>query len=116
MGNETGFLPWFASGAPAIWAGFFALAVWWIRGIPARKQQDTEARRSAADISDALAERLEARVKYLEARDEECHEELDDAKKRLAELEGYNLGQGRANQEAQLIVSAEREKNKGADQ
>lgn len=119
MGNETGFIPWFASGAPAIWGGFFALAIWWIRGIPARKEQHTAAKRSAAEISDGLLERsdarnltLEDRMRHLEEREEECQHKLTDALGRIAELEGYNLGRGRADQDAQRIVSEEREANK----
>lgn len=52
--------------------------------------------------------RLDKRVQSLEVSEERCREELADAKQRLAELEGFNIGQGRAWQEAQGIVSAER--------
>lgn len=43
----------------------------------------------------------------------DCEEEVTQLKHRVAELEGYNIGRGEAKQEAQLIVSADREARKG---
>ncbi len=53
--------------------------------------------------------RLDHRVQSLEVSEERCREELADAKGRIAELEGYNIGAGKARAEAQRIVSTERE-------
>lgn len=54
-------------------------------------------------------DRLDKRVRRLEAENEECHSNLADATRRIAELEGYNLGKGEAREHAQLIVSADRQ-------
>jgi hypothetical protein len=43
---------------------------------------------------------------------ESFRNDLGDARGRIKELEGYMLGQGRANQEAQRMLSEEREKDR----
>lgn len=68
-----------------------------------------EAKRDTATAADALLARYENRVASLEAAEEKCRYDLADAIRRLSELEGYMMGRGEAKQEAQLIVSAERQ-------
>lgn len=68
-----------------------------------------EARRDKAAIDHGLYERLAARCEKLETSEQKCRADLADAVKRIAELEGYMIGTGAAKQDAQRIVSTERE-------
>ena len=52
--------------------------------------------------------RMDERMQKLEASEQECRRELNATKGRVAELEGYMMGRGRADQEAQRIVSIDR--------
>lgn len=52
--------------------------------------------------------RLVERCKRLEKAEEQCRNDLADVKERLAVLEGYEFGQGKARQDAANIVAAER--------
>lgn len=54
--------------------------------------------------------RLDERCRQIETREEACQHLLTDAVRRIAELEGYNIGQGKARQDAQVILSVERGK------
>lgn len=114
--SDGSFATWLTSPAPPVWLAFIGLAVLAIRFFPSWKQRWTEAR--TAD--DAIVgnqwtrltseiKRLDHRVRSLEESEEKCRAELADAKNRIAELEGYNMGRGEARNEAQRIVSAERE-------
>ena len=113
---DGSFVSWITSPAPPVWLAFIGLAVLAIRFFPSWKQRWTEARTADDAIvgnqwSRLTGEinRLDGRVKHLEISEERCRIELADAKNRIAELEGYNMGQGKARQEAQAIVSTERE-------
>ena len=120
--NEPTFTGWLSSGAPALWAGFFMLAGWIVRTWPVWKQRVTEARASDDALVGAQWTRfqneiarlvtrvgdLEDKYQRLEESEQRCREELADAKGRIAELEGYNIGTGSARQEAAGIVAAER--------
>lgn len=62
-------------------------------------------------LNEALSEeikRLAERCQRLEGAEERCRTDLADALKRLSALEGYELGQGKARQEASQIVAIER--------
>lgn len=59
--------------------------------------------------------RLDARCALIEDREQQCRDDLAGALGRIAELEGYNIGQGRARQDAQIIVSTDRELRKGGE-
>lgn len=97
-------------------------AVLAVRFYPSWKQRWTEARtaddaivgnqfRRWQEEIGRLVQRvsdLEAKCDRLEASEERCRNELADAKGRIAELEGFNMGQGKARQEAAHIVAAER--------
>ena len=97
-----------------------------VQGFPAIILALVERRRATAAEKAADWERLRDEVKRLSAENEQCHEDLakerecrhrdvsalrDDlnaAKGRIAELEGYMMGAGKANQEAAGIVAIER--------
>ena len=51
---------------------------------------------------------VEDKCAKLEESEERCREELADAKGRIAELEGYNIGSGSARQDAARIVAVDR--------
>jgi hypothetical protein len=52
--------------------------------------------------------RLDARCALIEGREEKCQQELAGALGRIAALEGYNDGRGKAAQDAAGIVAVER--------
>lgn len=98
-----------------LYAVALAVSVVIIRAGPSFMQRWNErlrdlSRAKAGDWSRLRGEiaRLDERCRLIESREEDCRRELAGAVGRIAELEGYNAGQGRAAQEAQLIVSAER--------
>lgn len=109
-----------AAGTASVF-GLLAIRVW--SGIPKFMEQwlalrQAKALEKAADWSrrgDLLKDqgdeikRLGERCKRLEAAEEKCRNDLADAKERIATLEGYNIGEGKALNEAQRILSAERE-------
>lgn len=69
--------------------------------------------REAAKASDwtrlrGEIDRIDGRCQRLEEREEECQRNLADARTRLADLEGYMMGQGEAKQAAQRALSADR--------
>ncbi len=114
MANDS-FIAWITSAAPPAYALLLGCAVLAVRFFPVWKQKWTEAR--TAD--DAIVgnqwkrfqeeiTRLDGRCARLEESEERCQAALSDATRRIAELEGYEIGKGRAAQEAQGIVSAER--------
>jgi len=97
-------------------ASILAVAVWrgWT-GLPAVMAQWNERLRDkvaerATDwtrLRDEIG-RLDARCKSLEEAEQRCRSELADAVRRLSTLEGYEMGRGKAAQDAQAIVSTER--------
>lgn len=112
---DGGFTAWITSAAPPAYALLLGCAVLAVRFFPVWKQKWTEAR--TAD--DAIVgnqwkrfqeeiKRLDERCGRLEEREEECQKKLGEAIHRIAELEGYDEGQGRARQEAQGVVSLDR--------
>jgi hypothetical protein len=116
MGEANSFISWLSSGGAAIWLGFFMLLGWMVRTWPVWKQRVTEAKAGADTIAgNQMARlvgeigRLAQRVESLEASEERCRTDLADAKMRIAELEGYNMGRGEARNEAQRMLSNERE-------
>lgn len=58
------------------------------------------------------ATRLDERCQRLEESEERCREELRDVKDRLAQVEGFMIGQGHARQDAARIVAVERLEDK----
>lgn len=110
----------------AAWASTFLIAVLVVRlwsGSPAMFAQWIEYRRAkaaerAADWTRLRDEnkRLDERCRRLEVAEERCRDELGEVKTRLSTLEGYELGRGKAAQEASNIVAIERleaDKRKG---
>lgn len=125
MGNDTGFVPWFVSGAPALWAGFFLVAAWYIRTRPIWKQKVTEAAAGAEAITASQFGRLQTeitrmalRIENLENQCEELHKEHMACLEREAhersgrlEAEAMLVGKGNIDQEVQRRLSAERQKD-----
>lgn len=100
----------FIQALPQLSIGGLLLLVFFLliyRG-PLYLERRNEERRDRAAIDDALYKRMDERVQYLEHREAECQEKLMDAVRRIAELEGYMIGAGKANQEAAGIVAIER--------
>jgi GH24 family phage-related lysozyme (muramidase) len=98
-----------------LWSGAPALFAQWIAYRAAKA-----AERSADwDRRSEELTRLDQRCRRLETAEERCRTELADMTQRVAALEGYNIGKGKARNDAQLIVSAERQidaDKKGKDQ
>lgn len=114
--SDGGFAAWLMSPAPPAWAASLVFATLVFKFYPLWKQRWTEARTAEDAITGhqwtrltGEITRLDAEIKMLKQSEQNCREELADAKSRIAELEGYNIGQGKALQEAQRIVSTERE-------
>lgn len=102
-------------------AAFIALALFALlvlrmwNGAPAMFEQWISWRRARAEHKAAewgrlLSEnkRIDERCIRLETAEERCRAELLDVKGRLAALEGYMAGQGKASQEAAGVVALER--------
>lgn len=116
----------FFSWATAAWGALLLNAVALFRAWPAIMGRRNEARRDAAaeKASDwerlrSEVNRLSERVEALETKVEECERREDawreravTAESELVKLQAYELGRGVARQEAQKIVSAEREQQK----
>jgi septal ring factor EnvC (AmiA/AmiB activator) len=119
---DATFMAWITSAAPPMYALALGCAVLAVRFYPHWKQKWTEARTAEdaivgnqwkrfQDEIDRLVNRItdiEKKCDRLEASEERCKSDLADAKRRIAELEGYDEGQGRARQEAAGIVARER--------
>lgn len=94
-----------------VWVAAALVALGVIRlwhALPAIMERLNERRRDRAAIEGDQYERMDARLQRLEQSEEECQHKLVDALRRIAELEGYNIGQGMARQEAAVIVATER--------
>lgn len=101
----------YALAAPVwIWVCLYGLRT--VKEWPNIMARRNEAKRDAAQIAGGMLDRLDKRIQFLEAAEEECRAELASAKGRIAELEGYNIGRGEAKQDAQRMLSAEREADK----
>lgn len=77
-------------------------------GAPKWFEQWISYRRAKAEEKAADWSRLRDHCNFLMAAEETCRSELNDVKGRLATLEGYMAGQGRAYQEAAGINALER--------
>lgn len=116
MGNVGDFA--FLIGAP-LWVAVLIYGIRSFKDWPGIMARWNERRRDAAQIEarqyarlDSRSQRLEERCDRLEASEEECRRELAAAKGRIAELEGYNQGRGKADQEAAGIVAVERQRER----
>lgn len=87
-----------------MWNGAPAMFEQWIAWRRARAEH------KAAEWGRLLNEnkRIDERCIRLEAAEERCRSELLEVKERLASLEGYMAGQGKASQEAAGVVALER--------
>lgn len=88
----------------------FVMRMW--NGAPAMFQQWIAYKRAKAEEKAADWSRLRDHCNFLMQAEEKCRSELNDVKGRLANLEGYMAGQGRASQEAAGIVAIERLKDR----
>ncbi len=116
MDEIIGVLRWPAT---PLWVVALAAMVALFKSWPAIMAKVNEARRDseAAKAGDwtrlrGEIDRLDERCAQIEEREQECQRQLTDALHRIGELEGYNLGVGKANQEAAGIVAAERLKGR----
>ena len=99
--------------------GVLAWRIW--PAIPAIMGRINDRRRDHQNASDRLQDRLEGRVDKLEKRCDkleeelaECHRERDEWMSRAVAAEATMIGKGRADQEAQIIVSTERQADAAA--
>lgn len=95
----------------AAWAGvaLFSLLIARIwNGAPAMFEQWIAYKRAKAEEKAAAYNQLREHCSFLIEAEERCRVELNDVKGRLATLEGYMAGQGRASQEAAGVVALER--------
>lgn len=99
----------------AIWSRIPAFMAQWLEFKKARAAEKaadwTRLRDEIRFLGAALqSEREERRIERIEqqAENERCRSELAAAVRRIAELEGFMMGQGHARAEAQTIVSIER--------
>lgn len=103
-------LPW-----TPLYVGMLAVAVAAWRVLPGVMERINERSRDRASIEAAQFERMDARLQRLEASEERCRADLAQAAHRIAELEGYMMGQGQARQEAANIVAVERLADKNGE-
>lgn len=96
----------------AAWAVVAMLGVALFAAWPRIMERRNEGKRDRAAIEAGQFDRMDARLQRLERREEECQAKLADALHRIAELEGYNVGRGKADQEAAGVVARERLKGK----
>lgn len=82
------------------------LRMW--NGAPAMFEQWIAYKRAKAEEKAADWSRLREHCSFLMEAEERCRVELNEVKSRLASLEGYMAGQGKASQEAAGIVAIER--------
>lgn len=113
MGN--GWLLQYLYAAPPILVAL-AMMTLAIRAGPAFWARWNESRRDlsrakAGDWSRLRGEiaRVDERCRLIEEREQECQRQLTDALHRIGELEGYNIGRGEAKQDAQRMLSEERQ-------
>lgn len=86
--------------------GLLVLRMW--NGAPAMFEQWIAYKRAKAEEKAADWQRLRDHCAFLMLAEENCRSELNDVKGRLANLEGYMAGQGRAHQEAAGVIALER--------
>lgn len=93
----------------AAWAVVAMLGVALFAAWPRIMERRNESKRDRAAIEGSQYERMDARMQRLEQREEECQRQLTDALKRIATLEGFQVGRGEGHNEAQMILSSERQ-------
>jgi len=99
----------------AAWTFVLMVAVAWFRTRPLimarinERHRDTETAKAGdwSRLRDLVEQLGEDRDKSREA-EARCREELVDVRKRLATLEGYQIGRGQAAQEVAIIEGAKR--------
>jgi hypothetical protein len=99
----------------AAWAAVAMLGVALFAAWPRIMERRNERLRDRATIEGDQYARMDARLKRLEVREEECQAKLADALGRLAEVEGFMSGQGMARQDAARIVAVERLTDRNGD-
>lgn len=106
MGNVPG---WAYVVGPPLWALAVIYFVRTTKDWPGIMARWNESKRDRAKIDHDQYKLVADRCTLLEQAEEKCRHELADKERRLAKLEGYADGRGEAHQEAQMIVSVERE-------
>lgn len=101
------------------WTPIYLLAVGFVVGlwrvVPGILERINERQRDKASerandwtrLREEVA-RLDGRCQRIEASEEQCHNALAAAVHRIAELEGYMMGTGKAREDAAKIVAADR--------
>jgi hypothetical protein len=95
------------------WTGLPAVMARWNereRDKVSERASDFERLREELKRSDERNAKRDDRITFLEESEQRCRHDLADALRRLAVLEGYEMGRGKAAQDAQAIVSTERMK------
>ena len=84
----------------------FVVRMW--NGAPAMFEQWIAYKRAKAEEKSSDWSRLRDHCAFLMKAEETCRSELNEVKGRLATLEGYMAGQGKASQEAAGVIALER--------
>lgn len=91
-----------------IWLAAVTFMVRTVRIWPGIMEQWNTRQRDKENAKSGLMDRYETRLSSLELKEEDCQRKLTDALRRLAQVEGFMMGQGKARQEAANIVAVER--------
>lgn len=110
--GDRGFLQLLLSAGPPLWVAVMTALVFFWRGSPRILDSITKWIEVRAKIKADLLGGALQRIDRLEISEQRCREELATVTKRLAELEGYNIGSGRARQDAAAYLAAERIKDR----
>lgn len=114
--GDTGFFQLLLTPATPLWFGLLMASVYVYRHSPDMLRAFAEWAKARAVIKGDRLDRAHSRLDRLEDREEECQRQLADALRRLAEVEGYMMGQGKARQDAAGIVALERLERKTRDE
>lgn len=109
MGDVSGLA--FLVGAP-LWVAVLIFGMRSFKDWPGIMARWNERQRDRAAIESEQYKRLAERCGRLELAEEKCRDDLADAVRRIAELEGFMMGQGKARNDAAAIVAVERLKGR----
>lgn len=94
--------------AAPLWLVALIFAVRSFKDWPGIMARWNERQRDRAAIETEQYKRLAERCGKLEEAEEKCRHDLADAVRRIAEVEGFMMGQGKARNDAAAIVAVER--------
>lgn len=108
MDETSWFLSVIRAPATPLYIALLFMVAGGFRVWPSIMERINERKRDRAAIEADQYVRMDGRLKHLEEAESRCRDELADAVRRVAELEGYMMGTGKARQDAANIVAVER--------